>query len=110
MSPETMDDRSPAEIEARIEQKRAALDRKLSALEHKLSPREQLNRVKARVSRVDTDAVIGWAAVGAVAAGTVLAVNGWRRAHGNGNGASVEDLADVEQLVMLDCADLPPAL
>jgi len=106
MSSETMDARSPAEIEARIEQKRAALDRKLSALERKLSPREQLNRMKARMYDVDRDSVVGWAAVGAVAAGTVLAVNGWRRAHGNGNGAA--DLPDVEELVMIDCAELAP--
>lgn len=105
MTPETVE-RSPAEIEARIEQKRASLDRKLSALEHKLSPREQLNRVKERVTHVDTDSVIGWAAVGAVAAGTLLAISGWRRAHANGARAAEEDLADVEQIVMLDCADL----
>jgi vacuolar-type H+-ATPase subunit I/STV1 len=108
MSSETLE-RSPAEIEARIEQKRASLDRKLSELEHKLSPREQLNRVKQRVTRVDSDSVIGWAAVGAVAAGTVLAINGWRRAHANGYAAE-DELADVEQIVMLDCADLPPVL
>jgi hypothetical protein len=107
MSSDTLE-RSPAEIEARIEQKRASLDRKLSALEHKLSPREQLNRVKQRVTRVDTGAALGWAAVGAVAAGTVLAVNGWRRAHVNGNGAKADELADVEELVLLDAADLAP--
>lgn len=109
MSSDTLE-RSPAEIEARIEQKRASLDRKLSALEQKLSPRKQLNRVKQRVTRVDTDAVLGWAAVGAVAAGTMLAVNGWRRAHVNGNGAMADELADVEELVLLDSADLAPEL
>jgi len=106
MSTENLE-RSPAEIEAHIQETRASLDRKLSALEDKLSPREQLARVKARVGRLDRDAVAGWAAVGAVAAGAALALNGWRRYHANGRGLPEEDLADV---VMIDCADLPPAL
>ena len=98
-------ERSPAEIESRIEQKRASLDRKLSALEHKLSPREQLHRVK---DRVNTESVMGWAAVGAVAAGALLAVNGWRRHHGADGHVEIEDdLADIEDVVVLDCAEIP---
>jgi hypothetical protein len=62
------------------------------------------------VTRVDTDSVMGWAAVGAVAAGTVLALNGWRRAYSNGNGVKARELGDVEEIVMLDCADLPSEL
>ena len=98
-------DRSPAEIESRIEQTRASLDRKLSALEHKLSPRQQLHRVK---DRMNTESVMGWAAVGAVATGAWLAVNGWRRHHGaNGHAGLAADRADLEEIVMLDCAELP---
>lgn len=100
-------ERSPAEIEAHIQATRAALDRKLTALEHRLSPREQLARVKARMGDMNREAVAGWAAVGAVAAGAALALSGWRRYHANGRGMSEDDLADI---VLLDCADLPPAL
>jgi hypothetical protein len=105
-------ERSPAEIESRIEQKRASLDRKLTALEHKLSPREQLQRVK---DQVDTESLLGWAAVGAVATGAIMAVNGWRRHH-NGNGrsempddyAALDDLEDLEEIVILDGAAIAP--
>ena len=98
-------ERSPAEIESRIEQKRASLDRKLTALEHKLSPREQLHRV---TDRVNAEAVLGWAAVGAVATGALLAVNGWRRHHGaNGHVETENDLAGLEDVVVLDCAEIP---
>lgn len=100
-------ERSPAEIEAHIQETRAALDRKLTALEHRLSPREQFARVRARVGNVDRDSVVGWAAIGAVATGAALALTGWRRYHANGKGVDDDDLADV---VLLDCADLPPAL
>ena len=98
-------DRSPAEIESRIEQKRASLDRKLRALDYKLSPREQLHRVR---DRVNADSVLGWAAVGAVATGALLAVNGWRRHHGADGHAEPADPADLEEIVMLDSAELPP--
>lgn len=108
-----LQERTPAEIETHIEQTRASLDRKLSALEHRFSPREQLQRVRARMMHdVDGDSVVGWAAVGAVAAGTLLALNGWRRYHNGRNGHADEyaDLADLEEVVMLDCAELPPEL
>lgn len=103
-----LQERTPAEIEAHIEQTRASLDRKLSALEHRLSPRQQLQRVRDRMMHdVDRDAMMGWAAVGAVAAGTLLALNGWRRYHNGHDGLADEDLvddyADLEEGVMLDC-------
>jgi hypothetical protein len=95
--------RRPEEIEASIEKKRASLDRKIEELERRLSPREQLSRVRARLN---PDAYTGVAAVGAVAAGTLMAVRGWRRYHRNGNG--IEHNADrlrVEELTTLQLSD-----
>jgi hypothetical protein len=98
-------ERSPAEIESSIEQTRASLDRKLQELEHRLSPREQFQRLR---SRLDPDPLMGWMAVGAVALGAALAVNGWRqvlRAR-NGHGAATLDEYDIDD-VMLDSAAAP---
>ena len=95
--------RRPEEIEASIEKKRASLDRKIEELERRLSPREQLSRVRARLN---PEAYTGVAAVGAVAAGTLMAVRGWRRYHRNGNG--IEHPADrlrVEELTTLQLSD-----
>lgn len=78
-----LSDRSPDEIEAQISQTRASLDRKLEELEHRLSPREQLQRV---TSRIHPEQYVAWAAVGAVAAGTYLAIRGWRQLHPATNG------------------------
>jgi hypothetical protein len=104
MTPEIIE-RSPAEIESRIEEKRADLERKLEQLEKRLSPREQFQRMKARI---DPERYIGWAALGAVATGTYLAVNGWRRAHRSSNGAAMspplpDERLDLEEVVLLDC-------
>ena len=93
--------RRPAEIEASIEQKRASLDRKIEELERRLSPREQLSRVRARLN---PEAYTGMAAVGAVAAGTLMAMRGWRRYHRNGNGHAAERLR-VEELTTLQLCD-----
>jgi hypothetical protein len=95
--------RRPEEIEASIEKKRASLDRKIEELERRLSPRQQLSRVRARLN---PDAYTGVAAVGAVAAGTLMALRGWRRYHRNGNG--IEHAADrlrVEELTTLQLSD-----
>lgn len=101
MTPE-ITERSPAEIESRIEEKRADLERKLEALEHRLSPREQLERMKARIN---PEPYIGWAALGAVATGAFLAVNGWRRAHRSTNGGAATEAgqADLEEIALFDC-------
>ena len=95
--------RRPEEIEASIEQKRAALDRKIEELERRLSPREQLSRVRARLN---PQAYTGVAAVGAVAAGTVMAVRGWRRCHRNGNGLEhPAERLQIEELTTLPVRD-----
>lgn len=101
MKSETIE-RSPAEIESRIEEKRADLERKLEQLEQRLSPREQFGRMKARIN---PDRYIGWVALGAVAAGSYLAVKGWRRAHQpiDGGAAPTIDEADLEEIALLDC-------
>jgi hypothetical protein len=95
--------RRPEEIEASIEKKRASLDRKIEELERRLSPREQLSRVRARLN---PEAYTGVAAVGAVAAGTLMAVRGWRRYHRNGNGLDpVDDRLQIEELTTLQLCD-----
>jgi hypothetical protein len=93
--------RRPEEIEASIEKKRASLDRKIEELERRLSPREQLTRVRARLH---PEAYTGMAAVGAVAAGTLMAMRGWRRYHRNGNGHHLDRL-QVEELTSLQLCD-----
>lgn len=95
--------RRPEEIEASIEKKRASLDRKIEELERRLSPREQLSRVRARLN---PEAYTSVAAVGAVAAGALMAVRGWRRYHRNtnGNGHHVDRL-QVEELTSLQLCD-----
>lgn len=101
MKSETIE-RSPAEIESRIEEKRADLDRKLEQLEQRLSPREQFGRMKARIH---PERYLGWLALGAVAAGGYLAVKGWRRTHHpvDGGAPAPIDQADLEEIVLLDC-------
>jgi hypothetical protein len=103
MTPE-ITERTPREIESRIEEKRADLDRKLEELEQRLSPRQQFQRMKARIH---PQPYIGWAAIGAVAAGTYLAVNGWRRAHRSMNGAAAPEAHQaamgLEEVALLDC-------
>ena len=95
--------RRPEEIEASIEQKRASLDRKIEELERRLSPREQLSRVRARLN---PEAYTGIAAVGAVAAGTLMALRGWRRSHRNGNGLEQPaDRVQIEELTTLQVCD-----
>ncbi len=95
--------RRPEEIEASIEQKRASLDRKIAELEKRLSPREQLSRVRARMN---PDAYTGVAAVGAVAAGTLMALRGWRRYHRNGNGVGHHpEQLQVEELTTIQICD-----
>lgn len=96
MSPEVYE-RTPDEIEHSIEQRRASLDRKLEAIERRLSPREQLARVR---ERIDPQAYVGWAAVGAVITGACLAVNGWRRHHRT-NGAP--GYAGVQEVTLFAC-------
>ena len=101
MKSETIE-RSPAEIESRIEEKRADLERKLEQLERRLSPREQLVRMKARIN---PERYIGWVALGAVAAGGYLAVKGWRQAHHpmDGGAAAPIEQADLDEIALLDC-------
>jgi hypothetical protein len=102
MKSETIE-RSPAEIESRIEEKRADLERKLEQLEQRLSPREQFGRMKARIN---PERYIGWVALGAVVAGGYLAVKGWRRAHQqvDGNAACVKQAElEEEEIGLLDC-------
>ena len=94
--------RRPEDIAASIEQKRASLDRKIEELERRLSPREQLSRVRARLN---PQAYTSVAAVGAVAAGTLMAVRGWRRYHRNGNGHGPPDRMQVEELGTLQLSD-----
>ncbi|HEX5474153.1 MAG TPA: DUF3618 domain-containing protein [Vicinamibacterales bacterium] len=65
----------PAEIQAHIEHTRASLDRKLNELQHRLNPRVQFDRIKEEIRERP---VAGWAAVGAVAAGTWMAISGLR--------------------------------
>jgi hypothetical protein len=73
-----LQDRTPEEIQSQIAETRASLDRKLQELEHRLSPRERLQRVAAHLH---PEQFAPWAAVGAIATGTYLAVRGWRRYH-----------------------------
>ena len=95
--------RRPEEIEASIQKKRASLDRKIEELERRFSPREQLSRVRARLN---PEAYTGVAAVGAVAAGALMAVRGWRRCHRNGNGLDhPADRLQVEELTTLQRRD-----
>lgn len=101
MKSETIE-RSPAEIESRIEEKRADLERKLEQLEQRLSPREQFGRMKARIN---PERYLGWFALGAVAAGGYLAVKGWRRTYhpvDRGAPAPIEQ-SDLDEIALLDC-------
>jgi hypothetical protein len=83
--------RSPEEIQSRIAETRTALDHKLDKLGERLDPSTRLAEVKdevsARVERIREDVsarapqLLAWGAVGAVAAGAVMAATGWRHLH-----------------------------
>jgi hypothetical protein len=99
---EELSQRSPEEIQSRIEHTRKALDHKLDKLGERLDPGVRLAEVKdevsarvdrvkgevtARVDRVKDEVtarapqIYAWGAVGAVALGTAMAASGWRRLH-----------------------------
>jgi hypothetical protein len=71
-----LDDRTPAEIERNIEATRASLKGKLYELEHRLSP---AGRIEEMRQHIKPDAVVPWAAVGAIVTGAMLALRGLRR-------------------------------
>jgi hypothetical protein len=92
-----LDDRTPAEIERNIEATRASLKGKLNELEHRLSPAGRIEEIRERIR---PDAVIPWAAVGAVVTGAMLALRGLRRRH------SFDDYDDYGELAEEVCVDV----
>lgn len=92
---EDLSQRSPEEIQSKIAHTRKALDRKLEKLGERLDPGTRLQEVKeeitARVERVKDQVsdrapqIYAWGAVGAVAAGAVMAAKSWRRIRTDGD-------------------------
>lgn len=68
----------PDVIESEIEMTRASLDRKIGELGRRLDPRRQVQSLKKEM-RARAPRLLAWSAVAAVAAGTALAVSGWRK-------------------------------
>ena len=93
------DTRSPEEIERSIAARRESLKEKLHEIEQRLSPGERIRQVR---ERIDPEAFVPWAAVGAIATGTWLAARGLKRRHSN-NGA-VDEMDAVDEIVCLDVA------
>lgn len=70
---------SPDVIESEIEITRASLDRKLGELERRIDPRRRVQSLK-REMQERAPQVLAWSAVAAVAAGSAMAMSGWRKA------------------------------
>lgn len=91
---EDLSQRTPEEIEARIAHTRKALDRKLDKLGERLDPNVRLAELKEGVAaRVEglkdgvssrAPQLYAWGAIGAIAAGTMMAVSSWRRLQADG--------------------------
>lgn len=91
---EDLSQRTPDEIEARIAHTRKALDHKLDKLGERFDPNVRFAELKRDVSaRVEgfkdgvsarAPQLYAWGAVGAIAAGTYLALSGWRRVQPDG--------------------------
>jgi hypothetical protein len=107
MNTTEMDPRSPAEIERDIESRRHALKGKLRELEYRLSPTERLRQAR---ERIDPESIAPWAAVGAVATGTLLAARGLMRSRHAVNGnAEDADVDTIEETVCIDVS-VPPGI
>ena len=102
MSTAELDVRTPDEIERSIEARRESLKGKLNELEHRLSPGERIREMRRRI---DPEAMVPWAAVGAVATGAVLAIRGLRRSRS----AHTEAAADEDTFCIVD-VDVPPGV
>lgn len=88
-------------IEADIARTRASLNRKLAELERRLSPSRRLAAARRTLdpSRLDPRPYPEWIAVGAIAAGTLLALAGWRRYRSVNADDDLEDLVIFESSV-----------
>jgi hypothetical protein len=84
---------SPDQIESQIATTRASLDRKLGELERRLTPREQVASLK-REAQAHAPQLLAWGAIAAVAAGTAMAVSGWRKTRTNGDLSACGPMAD----------------
>ena len=82
-------ERNPAAIEAEIARRRASLDRKLDEIEQRLirTPQQRLTEIRERVERIPFAA---WGAAAAVAAGSWMAISGFRRSRARYDGDAVE--------------------
>ena len=99
-----LDDRTPEQIERDIANTRESLKGKLSELEHRLSPGERMREVRQRLT---PETVAPWAAVGAIATGTVLALRGLRRHRPSTDAETDEEVLD--EVVCVDVA-VPPGV
>ncbi|HVH56539.1 MAG TPA: DUF3618 domain-containing protein [Vicinamibacterales bacterium] len=101
-----LDDRTPAEIERNIEATRASLKGKLYELEHRLSP---AGRIEEMRQRIKPDAVVPWAAVGAIVTGAMLALRGLRRGRTSAfeDYDEYDDYGEMAEEVCVDVA-VPP--
>ena len=99
-----LDDRTPEQIERDIVNTRESLKGKLNELEHRLSPVERVREVREHLT---PESVAPWAAVGAIATGTVLALRGLRR-HRSSTAPEMDDEL-MEEVVCVDVA-VPPGV
>lgn len=102
-----LDDRTPQEIERSISATRESLKGKLNELEHRLSPSERMRDV---TRRINPDAVLPWAAVGAVATGAMLAVRGLRRHHHAPDGDTPADDPQASDAICVVEVEVPPGV
>ncbi len=119
---EELSQRTPEEIETRIAHTRKALDRKLEKLGERFDPNVRFAELKRDVSaRVEdfkggvsarAPQLYAWGAMGAIAAGAVMAMSSWQRlrAHRNGEdlyacGGMADDTAVTEETKTGDSVD-----
>ena len=94
-----LDHMTPEEIERNIATTRASLKGKLNELEHRLSPGERMHEMR---QHFNADAVAPWAAVGAIATGTALAMRGLRRRHTSSSEEPVDETVCIDIAVPID--------